>query len=510
MKKCFLFIAIIFAGLSTFAGTTLSVPDLVAPANNAIKQAPNVLLNWNPVSGNIGLYYEVQLDTSNTFSNPIILQTEFSSVQPSQLLFATKYYWHVRAVDPSGASDWSETRSFTVVITVALVDPAANATKQMPNAEIKWTAITGLTGTIGVNFYEYQLDTLSTFNSPYSSTVSVPGSVNRTNLHNLYFNTKYYWRMRAINGNDTTIWSAFRAFTTFNSITLKTPANLVVDQSPVIELKWSCLTGGEVITGLSKYIVSIADNPDFNFSIIRSVALTNNADFSINSDTLEFGKTYYWKVQGVHPLDVVSSEVRSFTTLNSVVLTAPADSLYGVGTIPTFSWEAIEGSVYYDLWLSSEASFLESTTKKYKVTNSNPATGPQKYTLPANILKPEDVCFWKVRAVTVVDTSNWSDAWFFHVNTNGLDDISAAGSTIMAYPNPARDKICLLIPFTKHTILQLSISNLIGNTLISDEVQFANGRSVNDIDVKCLPNGVYFVKIQKESTVYMSKLIIDK
>jgi len=491
MKKCYIIIALLFAGLYSIAETTLYTPVLVAPIDNAINQMPDALLNWNPVSGNIGLSYEIQLDTSSTFSNPILLETEFSSINASGLRFDTKYYWHVRAKDNSGTSDWSTTSSFTVLVTVTLGNPSNNATKVMPNTDILWTALTGVT------FIDYQLDTVATFDSPLSTISSVNGSLNKTSLSNLYFNTKYYRRMRARNDNDTSVWSASKTFTTISTITLETPDTL--NQDVLVTFNW------DKITGITKYIVSIADNPDFNLA--STIETTKNV---VNSDTLNFGIKYYWKVDAVHPADILTSPTRSFTTRNTVELLSPGNGETGVNLTPTFSWTPIAGSVRYDLWLCEIPDFSDGHLKPYKVDNSNPASGPQKFQLPAYIIDSATVYYWKVRALVPGDTSNWSDTYSFRVATNGIHETLLAKSSMSVFPNPAKNKVSVVIRSNERTTLKLSISNLLGNVMISDEVPFANGRSVNEIDVNKLPNGVYFVKIQKESSVYMSKLIIDR
>jgi len=497
MKKCYIIIAFLIAGIYSFAETTLYTPVLVAPVDNAINQMPNVLLNWDPVSGNIGLHYEVQVDTASSFSNPIVLQTELSSTRPSGLLFATKYFWRVRGVDNTGTSEWSVTRSFTVIVTVILGNPAVNATKVMPNAEIIWTAITGLT------FYDLQLDTVPTFDSPLTSIIAIPGTQSKTNLSNLYFNTKYYRRMRAIHQNDTSAWSASRSFTTRKIITITTPPSpdsLGVDQDVLVNFKWSA------ITGINKYIIMVADNPDF---LLPSTIETTKT--TINSDTLNFGVTYYWKVEAVHALDMVSSPIRSFTTINTVNLVSPADGLTGVSYAPAFLWEPIKGSISYDVWLCTSPAFNDGSLKPYKLDNSNPASGDyEKFQIPSFVLDTAQVYYWKVRAVAPADTSNWSNTWSFRVTANGIESVLPAKLSMSVFPNPAKNKVSVVIRSSEHSAYELSISNLLGNILISDQVQFANGKSVSDIDVSSLPNGVYFVKIQKETSVFMSKLIIDR
>lgn len=500
MKKYYIIFAFLLAGFYSLASTRLFVPVLVAPADAAVGQMPDVLLDWNPVSGTIGLHYEIQVDTSAGFMNPVLLQTEVTSIRNSELLFDTKYFWRVRAVDNDGASEWSVIRSFNVVVTVSLYKPINNALKQMPQLEISWSPKTNpnkAESFTGVSFLDYQLDTLSTFDSPLSTTTTISGTLAKINLTKLYFGQKYYWRMRARNNNDTTVWSDSRFFTTINELTLKTPDNNVVNLNPIVAFTWTA------ITGVDKYILLISDNPDFNLPLTKE---TNKV--TISSDTLQFGMTYYWKVTALHSLDGVTSPVRMFSTLNTVVLSAPSNNQTGVELTPNFKWTAIKGSDHYELWLSGSPAFTGA--KKYTILNSNPATGPQTYRLPINILDSAGVYFWKVRAIISGDTTMWSDSWSFTSAATGIADNLVPKNGLAVYPNPAKDQVSLAVQSSGSVTLKFNITDLLGKSLISTNMQFSNGRSVSDVDVSSLPNGIYFVKLQKDSGVLMTKLIIYK
>ena len=500
MKKYYIISSLLFAGLFSFASTKLYVPTLVSPANAVVGQMPDVLLDWEPVSGTIGLHYEIQVDTSVGFLNPILLQTELSSINNSELLFGTKYFWKVRAVDNNGTSEWSITRSFDVVITVSLYKPDNNAIDLMPNAEISWSPVINPKKTeafTGVSSLDYQLDTVVAFNSPLAAVTTIPGTLVKTNLSKLYFGKKYFWRMRARNSNDTSVWSDTRSFTILNTLTLKSPNDNVINQNPVVLLSWN------KITGIDKYMVLIADNPDFNHpKTIETIKI------SIESDTLQFGMTYYWKVSASHALDGVTSPVRIFSTLNTVVLTAPANNQIGVELTPTFKWNAIKGTAHYEMWLSDSSSFVNA--KKYNIVNTNPTTGPQTYKLPINIIDSAGVYFWKVRAFVAGDTTTWSDSWSFRVATSGIEDDLLTKNGMSLYPNPAKDRISVMVHSAGSAFLRLNITDLLGKSVVATEVHFSNGKSIENIDVGNLPNGIYFVKIQKDSAAFITKLIIDK
>jgi hypothetical protein len=85
--------------LNLTAQERIYTPELNIPANGAVDQMPDVVLDWNAVTGgNTGIIkYDIQLDTDPGFTNPANFQTEFlTAYKTSMLLFGQTYYWHVR------------------------------------------------------------------------------------------------------------------------------------------------------------------------------------------------------------------------------------------------------------------------------------------------------------------------------------------------------------------------------------------------------------------------------
>jgi len=141
--------------LNLTAQNRIYAPLLSLPVNGAIDQMPDVMLDWNAVTGgNTGIIqYEIQLDTDPGFASPTVFETEFlSAVQTSELLFGETYYWRVRAIDGTDVSNWSETWSFRVIRRVVLSKPT-DASDQSTEVTIQWEAITGILE------YDYQFDT---------------------------------------------------------------------------------------------------------------------------------------------------------------------------------------------------------------------------------------------------------------------------------------------------------------------------------------------------------------
>ncbi len=75
-------------------------------------------------------------------------------------------------------------------------------------------------------------------------------------------------------------------------------------------------------------------------------------------------------------------------------------------------------------------------------------------------------------------------------------------NTISLYPNPVLDKITLETSHIK-TPSQLSILNVNGQKVITHQIT----ASITTIDVSNLPNGVYFMRVMSEGTLWMGKFL---
>jgi photosystem II stability/assembly factor-like uncharacterized protein len=156
MKRIFLTTLLLsLAGLlSLIAQERVYTPELSLPVNGAIDQMPDVILDWNAVTGgNTGIIkYDIQLDTDPALASPENFETEFlSGLQMDPLVFGETYYWRVRAKDGNNISDWSEIWSFRVIRRVLLTAPG-DASTQSTDVEFAWGEVTGITE------YDLQID----------------------------------------------------------------------------------------------------------------------------------------------------------------------------------------------------------------------------------------------------------------------------------------------------------------------------------------------------------------
>ena len=255
MKKIFFVFAFALVVSGILAQTRIYTPGLVSPSNSAVNQMPNVLLNWEPVSGDFGLHYKIQIDKDSLFTNPIILTSAVTTVNAHELLFGKKYFWRVKAIDDSDSSNWSAVRNFTVINIVTLNLPDNGAKCQLLNVLLQWHSITGLTN------YDYQIDTIINFNSTHLISGFVNGSAIGMSSSQLLYGTKYYWRIKARHSADTSLWSSVWSFATIDSIPnypkLVLPENMAVDQTPDVLLDW------DPVLGINLYKIELDTNNSF-------------------------------------------------------------------------------------------------------------------------------------------------------------------------------------------------------------------------------------------------------
>jgi hypothetical protein len=486
-------VILLLVSFNLFAGVTIYAPALKTPANAATKQAPDVLLDWDAVTGVIGLHYEVQVALDESFTNPVNYSTDLTSIKTSELLFNTQYFWKVRAIDNTGTSAWSEVRSFTVLETVDLSKPTNNAVKQIPNVVLIWKPVSGLT------FYKIQLDITPDFNSASLTEFVVPwtSTIDRDTCSDLLFGTKYYWRIRAGHSKDTTIWSAAWNFTVLSVFALKEPDNNAVNVMPDEKIRWIA------VDGALGYIYQVATNSSF------SDAVTYNTTTATNyADTLNFGVKYYWRVKAYHAKDTTEwMETWKFTVIDQVVLNSPGDSAIDIPIYPTFIWKAVTGINSYEIMINHSPDFIEPITN---IVAANSTSANQTFTLPSPALDSATVYYWRVRACHQRDTSEWSEQRSFTVMGVGIDPLELHDHLVSMYPNPCSGQVYLRLAKGGSGNIRITVMNLVGQNRIDETIQYTQGMLIKTLDISQLPDGIYIVRMESGKSVITRKLIVQK
>ncbi len=169
MKSIYSILSLFFVliTVSVFGQVKIYAPSLKAPADVAVGQMPDVVLDWDAVTGtSLEIYYELELANNAEFENSEVFPlTDLTALTMSDLIFGETYYWHVKAYDDGVASEWSDTWSFAIAWNVKMNNPV-DGKEVFSNPEITWTELTGLTG------YQMQLDTVYAWNKDESGVTS--------------------------------------------------------------------------------------------------------------------------------------------------------------------------------------------------------------------------------------------------------------------------------------------------------------------------------------------------
>jgi len=477
-------------------GNTMFPPTLVSPVNGATGQMPDAFLKWSAVPS--AFHYKVQVSTDSLFGTAKTYSTNLAAVNADHLLFNTTYFWRVKAYGVSDSSAWSDPNKFTVLEKVTVTTPANGSICSSVRVFIKWDSISGLSK------LEYEIDTSLSFSSPYYVTNGVAPSKSKTFSKELAFGTNYYLRMRAMHSSDTSVWSDPVSFSTFNKIKMSLKDS--IDVSPIELLIWNW-------AGSGNYEYALATDTSFSDAVYVNVDTTYTVIFTaspgdtliqIHTDTLHFGTTYYCKVRGMNNYGISDwSDYKKFNTINLMTIVAPAIGATDVNRKPTFTWKKIDNINYYNLELDVDSNFTNPTSFIYGNTGIT--------TTLTSDLQWNTKYFWRMRALTYVDTTEWCTPFYFKTKvTDGIED-NLSNSNISIYPNPSTNgKVNISIPASDNQQIALSIVNMVGQEIFTDLLQLKSGNNLYTVNLHDYNNGIYFIRLQGNGNVISRKIILNK
>ncbi len=354
-----------------------------------------------------GVYYkeafQVQIDTSKYFDSPLLIDTiaregtkqfdtdPFSIVN---LNYETYYYYRVRAVNKNYTSRWSysafTTKGYSndIVIAENYADPMVS--------------ISVRTKIGGTEAYEIQLDTTASFNSPEKQVFFSKSGIDTA--RDLFFGKVYYARARPVHVKDSGLWSRIRPINI-----LKYPYTQYPYPSSVVQITDSLQFATR--TGMDGFQIQVTSNNGFDKGLFLDTVISNfkfNSSHLIKGLLFRFNTNYLWRIRAWHDRDTSGWSIPSkFNTVNSPKPLTPTNSNFlGTGTTTLFSWEALKGVSSYQLMMDTSASFNSPYVLDTVITGTI-------FKRESLLFRP--VYYWKIRAVTQNDTSQWSNPWLFKV-----------------------------------------------------------------------------------------------
>jgi hypothetical protein len=80
-------------------------------------------------------------------------------------------------------------------------------------------------------------------------------------------------------------------------------------------------------------------------------------------------------------------------------------------------------------------------------------------------------------------------------------------TTVMVYPNPARDVVNIEATNLPAENVSISITDIAGRMLLQKNTENTNGNIAITVDIKTLSAGMYFVTLKTETQQYVTKIV---
>ncbi|MEX0719642.1 MAG: T9SS type A sorting domain-containing protein [Balneolaceae bacterium] len=295
----------------TTIDTLMNAPQAVNPTNNATDTPTRITFYWDLDPGNSrsqlagfnNYQHHVQVSTSSDFNSLVIDETINPEEEPGQTGTYwwsqmatydgfdndTEYFWRIASINEAGASDWSDTFSFTTLPDnsdgiLQLTSPTNDATDVSLPAVFEWTSAEGANG------YELQASNAVDF----SKSITLTGlSQTSVTVPEVLSDITYYWRVRAVYNNVPGEWTTIQSFKTELPVPDTPnwePADGATVEESLVEFSWGESNYAET------YSIQVSDVNDFSSLISEASDLT---DRSHQVNDLENG-TYYWRVSATN------------------------------------------------------------------------------------------------------------------------------------------------------------------------------------------------------------------
>ncbi len=278
-----------------------------------------------------------------------------------------------------------------------LTTPTNGAVNQMPNTFLNWAAVPGAFS------YKIQVSLDSLFITSSNFTTNLTAYT----LSHLLFNSKYFWRVKAIGVSDSSDWCIAGKFYIISTVTIIQPVNGATNRPVSCYFKWNA------ITGITDYEYQI----DTSMSFSSPLFVTSNvgsAKIDAYSKQLTFEKHYYLRMRARHPLSISNwSNVADFYTLTDFLLRHPQNDTINALPVTAFKWDWT-GSKQYTYTLATDSlfttnviSYIVDTTKVIKTSSDTIVRA-----IPDTLLFGKTY-YWKVQAQNLLDSSNETIVWKF-------------------------------------------------------------------------------------------------
>jgi len=482
---------------------TVAAPSLVAPDDGAVGVPTNVTLDWTLVSGAIA--YSLEYTTDKNFKREVVsidglAQTSYSL---SGLLPLTIYYWRVQAKNSTDSSGWASNWSFKTgsgaLASPSLLSPDNGVVGTPTNPMFSWTIVSGATS--------YSLE-YTTDNKFKKQVVRMDGLLEASySLSGLQPRTTYYWHVQAKNDTDSSGWAAEWSFQT-SSGTLAIPG-IIFPANGAVGVSTSPMLSWTIVSGAASYSLEYSTDKNFKKEAIRVDGIARTS-YSLSGALPH--TTYYWHVQAKNQTDSSGwSADWSFGTgrgpLGSPVLLSPMDDAKAPPNAMLI-WSSSGGATAYSVQVSTSQDFRSFVVNSFGLTSTS---------LTVAGLEDKKKYYWRVRATSASDSSDWTAVWRFTVSSTATwaedegQSIPSEYRLEQNYPNPFNPSTTIEFSLPKSGHVKINIYNSLGDlihTLVDDNL--TPGMHRRQWVASGLASGVYFYRIQTNDYVETKRLVLLK
>ena len=333
-------------------------------------------LSWNSLPG--AAYYQVQIAAADQFGSPVydsglVTQTGIAPGEKA-VLPDDVYSWRIRAFDAAGNPGPWTTESTYKKAWVAPTPTAPIDGTTVSNFELQWNPVPGASSyqvqATGQEFNFTAADLV--IDSTTSSTAYVP---DRSETESRGIGPgSYWWRVRPVVNGVLGTWSPVDTFTLQTpSVTSSVPtlsSDTVASSTALTPImSWTPVTGAEV------YRIDIATDSQFNNVVFSDLTTDTAWAMRLPLPDNQVGTGYYWRVvwgassvDAANPQYMVDETLVPTATFSKQTQPTLGTAASGVVTAPPlFTWSDIAGAGQYQLQVSRDQQFADSSTQSISV-----------------------------------------------------------------------------------------------------------------------------------------------
>jgi len=337
--------------------------------------------------------------------------------------------------------------------------------------------------------YQLQVATNLSYSQNIIDTIVV--GKEQFNYFKLDYSTIYFWRVRAISGDDTTEWSP-----TFTFRTNIAPPKIIYPEFNSIGFKLSDKFLWDIVQDAKSYHFQISTEKLFQNLIINKYDIIDNYT---QTENLDFNTTYFCRVRSISTPDTSewSNYVQFTTNLPSPTLIYPNNDAININLTVQLKWSKVNSSEGYILELTDKSTFINEFTKRMVILD----TAVTVYNLDYNT-----TYHWRVLAYRNNDTSNWSEIFAFTTKPHDtlLNEIQPPK---ILYPKDNQFAIPISGQFRWSKVVnsngyKISLSNSDNSQLKEYSIDDSNATSISYEDLEF--NVKYILRVKSIMGLYQS------